>query len=114
MADGVQRGFIEIWELALATMFFLAVLSAILVVFDNEEYEKTLFSKELKEIVTIMPQNTTISLQLPEFVEVSLEKSSQTSTISITKDNEEENPITFKTTKAIEITRNQGVLTLTT
>lgn len=114
MADGVQRGFIEIWELALATMFFIAVLSAILIVFDNEEYEKNLFSKELKEVITIIPENTTISLESPEFVKVSSDKNSHISTISIVKNDELENTITFETTKAIEITTEQSQITLTT
>ncbi len=114
MADGAQRGFIEIWELALATMFFVAVLSAILVVFDQENYEKNLFSKELEETIQLIPQDTTISFEKPEFVIVSLEDGETRKIINIKKSPDDENPVVFETTKTIALETNSTQITIKT
>lgn len=114
MADGAQRGFIEIWELALATMFFVAVLSAILVVFDEENYEKNLFSKDLQETILIMPENTSISFNKPEFIIVNIEETGSKKVIRIKNDLEDENPISFETTKPLSLQTNSTQITLKT
>lgn len=108
MAQGLVRGLIEIWELVVVVIFFLSVLSAILFVFDEQEFEKTLFLREFEEVISIMPHDSSLTMTKPDFIEV--EKTTQGFEFSI---KDEDSTTTIDSTREINLNTQENSIILT-
>lgn len=106
-----EQGIENIWQIVTATLFFLTVASAILVVFDEEKLETTLFANELSQTILVTPENTSIVLkQIPENLIVS----QRDNEITLSIEDNEEYSRTIQLKKNIEISKKDNKLTIIT
>ena len=106
-----EQGIENIWQISIATLFFLAVLSAMFVAFDAKTYEASLFSQEFFETLLLVPQDSTLTLKnIPEGIEIS--KNDEEIVVELSNNDQFEKSLTLE--RNLSINGNGDSITIIT